>query len=129
MEVRVPVAHVVPVAPVAPLVPVQLSKEPPLFVTAATQRFWPFLIMWLNSIQAQKMTARVYVGADVSDSSLALTMDKFKNMAEFIRFPTQTPEGFSDFWDPKHYAWKLWIYNTMVNEEGLKGRLIFYIDA
>ena len=106
-----------------------LDTQGPLLVTAATQRFWPFVIMWLNSIKAHKMTARVYVGADVSESGLALTKEKFKDTAEFIRFPTTVPEGFNDFWDPKHYAWKLWIYNTMVNDASLKGRLIFYIDA
>jgi GR25 family glycosyltransferase involved in LPS biosynthesis len=101
----------------------------PLFVTTATQRFWPFLVMWLNSVKAHGMTARVYVGNDVSDSGLNLTMEKFKDMAEFIRLPTTCPEGFNDFWDPKHYGWKLWVYKTVVNDESLNGRLIFYIDA
>ena len=110
--------------------PVYLSTAlPPLFVTAATQRFWPFLVMWLNSIKAHGMTARVYVGSDVSDSGLALTRDKFKDIAEFVRLPTTCPEGFNDFWDTKHYGWKLWVYKTMTNDESLKGRLIFYMDA
>lgn len=98
------------------------------FVTAATQRFWPFLIMWLNSIKAHKHKARVYVGADVSDSSLKMTQDKFSD-TEFVRFPTETPSGFSDFWTAKHYAWKLWILDTVAKEEALKGALIFYMDC
>ncbi len=110
--------------------PVDISSAlPPLFVTAATQRFWPFLMMWLNSVKAHGMTARVYVGNDVSDSGLNLTREKFKDMTEFIRLPTTCPEGFNDFWDTKHYAWKLWVYKAVANDESLKGRLIFYTDA
>ena len=100
----------------------------PLFTTAATQRFWPFLIMWLNSIKSHRQQARVYVGSDVSDSSLKMTQEKFTDV-EFVRFPTATPEGFSDFWAGKHYAWKLWILDTVAREEALKGRLIFYMDC
>ena len=101
----------------------------PLFVTTATHRFWPFLLMWLNSIKARGMTARVYVGSDVSESGLNLTKEKFKDMAEFIRLPTTCPDGFNDFWNPKHYGWKLWVYKTMANDESVNGRLIFYIDV
>ena len=100
----------------------------PLFTTAATQRFWPFVIMWLNSIISHKQQARVYVGADVSDSSLKMTQEKFPGV-EFIRFPIQTPEGFPDFWAAKHYAWKLWILDTVAREDALKGRLVFYMDC
>jgi len=100
----------------------------PLFITAATQRFWPFLIMWLNSIKSHKQQARVYVGSDVSDSSLKMTQEKFTDV-EFVRFPTATPQGFPDFWAGKHYAWKLWILDTVAREEALKGRLIFYMDC
>jgi len=99
-----------------------------LFTTAATQRFWPFLIMWLNSIKSHGQKARVYVGSDVSDSSLKMTQEKFPEVG-FVRFPTETPSGFSDFWAAKHYAWKLWILDTVTREEALKGSLIFYMDC
>jgi hypothetical protein len=104
-----------------------------LFVTMATQRFWPFLIMWLNSVQAHcknnaSMKARVYVGADVSDASLKLTQTKYTGV-EFIRLPTETPNGFPDFWNPKHFAWKLWIYNAIANDETLNGTLVMYTDS
>ena len=107
---------------------IPLSGSGPLFTTAATQRFWPFLIMWLNSIKSHGQKARVYVGSDVSDSSLKMTQEKFADV-EFVRFPTDTPSGFSDFWTAKHYAWKLWILDTVTREEALKGRLVFYMDC
>jgi len=104
-----------------------------LFVTGTTQRFWPFLLMWLDSIQHHRtvnsaIKARVYVGADVSESSLELTKTKY-SFAEFIRFPKEYPEEFTDFWDPKHFAWKLWIYKTVVNDPSLQGITAFYMDT
>lgn len=105
----------------------------PLVVTGATQRFWPSLIKWLDSIQKHTMAmpglkARVYVGADVSQQSLELTSKTYSGFAEFIRYPIEAP-GFPDFWDPQHYAWKLWIYHTVVHDESIKGRLVLYMDS
>lgn len=105
----------------------------PLLVTGATQRFWPSLIKWLDSIQSHKTTvpglnARVYVGSDVSEQSIQLT-SKVYEFADFIRFPSETPSNFPDYWNPHHYAWKLWIYNTVVHDESIKGRLVFYMDC
>jgi hypothetical protein len=79
--------------------------------------------MWLNAMKSHNMPTRVYVGADVTDSSLSLTKDKY-NTTEFIRYPTETPHGFSDYWEAKHFAWKLWIFYTIVNDDSLKGRTI-----
>ena len=111
------------------------SKRTPsfLFVTGTTQRFWPFLLMWLDSIQHHRtvnkaIKARVYVGADVSVSSLEMTKAKY-SFAEFIRFPKEYPDEFTDFWDPKHFAWKLWIYKTVVNDPTLDGSMAFYMDT
>ena len=119
--------HSTPIAMVtAPSIP--LSNEKPLCVTGATQRFWPFVLMWLNAMKSHNMPTRVYVGADVTDSSLSLTKDKYKT-TEFIRYPTETPHGFSDYWAAKHFAWKLWIFHTLVNDESLKGRTIYYTDS
>ncbi len=106
----------------------------PLVVTCASRRFWPSLLMWLNTYKTHAVSlpdlkARVYVMADVADGSLEMTAEKYKDFAEFIRLPTETPKGFDDFWEPQHYAWKLWIYKALAHEEALKDRLILYTDA
>jgi len=106
----------------------------PFLVTGATQRFWPNVIMWLDSLQKHRssvpgLTARVYVGADLSEAALKRTSDVYRDFVEFIRYPSETPVGFPDFWEPQHYAWKLWIYNTLVNDMSIKGRLVFYMDS
>ena len=45
-------------------------------------------------------------------------------------FPTsERPPGFADFWDPKHYAWKLYLLKDVTNDAALTGRLIFYMDV
>ena len=120
-----------PLVSTVPTVPTPISNT--IFVTGATQRFWPYVIMWLNSLETHKigvpnLKARVYVGADVAESTLEMSAEKFKDV-EFIRFPTDVPEGFTDFWNPLHYAWKLWIYNTVVNDPMIKGSLVFYMDV
>ena len=109
------------------------TVQPMVFVTGTTQRFWPFLILWLDSIQKHRTvipscTARIYVGSDVTESSLQLTRDTYK-FAEFIRFPKEFPNTFHDFWDPKHFAWKLWIYKTVACDTTLQGKMAFYMDS
>ena len=109
------------------------SSEKILLVTAATQKFWPSVNLWLKSLTTHRsvtpLLARVYVGADVSDSTVDETKSEF-TFAEFIRFPSDAPEGFPDFWDPQHYAWKLWIYTTVAHDPTIqKGTLVFYMDA
>lgn len=106
----------------------------PLFVTGVTLRFWPSLQMWLKALAkhltVRPLRAQVYVGSDVPDSAIN---DMVKNaeysFAQFTRFPTETPAGFSDFWEPTHYAWKLWIYNEVVSNPTNKGSLVFYMDS
>jgi GR25 family glycosyltransferase involved in LPS biosynthesis len=142
VSVPLPMAIAAPVPmPIAAPVPMPTLKrnelgyipEDPLVVTGATQRFWPYVVMWLDSIKTHratmpKLTARVYVASDVSDISIERTSAVYSEFAEFIRYPVEAP-GFPDFWAPKHYAWKAWIYNTVVNDPSIKGRLVFYMDS
>jgi len=132
--VAAPVAMATPMpAPVAAPVS-NKTLDSLVCITAATQRFWPSLLLWIKSVQRHRLvtpslTARVYVGADVSESALQLTTEQYKDFAEFIRFPTDVPSDFPDFWDPQHFAWKIWIYKTVSNDPTLAGRLVLYTDA
>jgi hypothetical protein len=104
-----------------------------LFVTGATYNFWPSVILWLKSLATHCTTAdleaRIYVGADVFDSAMDEARAQF-NFVTFLRFPTETPKNFPDFWDPQHYAWKLWIYKTVAHDPSIqKGTVVFYMDA
>jgi GR25 family glycosyltransferase involved in LPS biosynthesis/glycosyltransferase involved in cell wall biosynthesis len=104
-----------------------------LLVTFATEKFWPSLQRWLDTVKLHMsnindIKVRVYVGHDVKESSLNLYKDKYK-FADFLRIPTETPPGFDDFWDPQHYAWKLWIYKDLSEDPRLKGNLVLYTDC
>ena len=106
----------------------------PLFVTGATQRFWPSLLLWLDHLKQHKsavpeLEARVYVGHDVSENSLQKIKSDYAGLASFVRYPIEVPPEFSDFWEPKHYAWKIWIYNTVAHDPSLNGRTILYMDS
>lgn len=103
-----------------------------LFVTGATQKFWPSALKWLESLESsykESFSARVYVGADVTDSSIASAHSLY-SFAEFIRFPSDIyPSTFTDFWNPMHYAWKLWIYKAVVTDPTIHGKTVFYMDS
>lgn len=117
------------VAPVAALKP-----ETPLVVTYVTFNFLGSLQHWLVTLQAQRtvmkdLEALVFIGPDVPDETLQTIREKF-GFAKFERVDSSwTPPNFPDFWEPGHYAWKIWIYNTIVNRESVKGRMCMYLDA
>lgn len=130
-----PVAEPV-AAPVAvATVPVKNSLLNTIFcVTGASQRFWPSLLLWLQSVNRHRLSiptlqARVYVSADVSESALQLTSEAYKDVVEFVRFPTDVPDAFPDYWEPQHFAWKLWVCKTIVNDPTFAGKLVLYSDA
>ena len=141
VPVAAPVVPVVPVAaPVTPLTtPAVIPMTPTVLnslmcVTAATQRFWPSLLLWIQSVNRHRLTvpnlvARIYVGADVSESALQLTSEAYNDLVEFVRLPTDVPDNFPDYWEPQHFAWKIWIYKTLVNDPTLAGKLVLYTDA
>ncbi len=118
---------------VKPAEPEKALNNDPLFVTMATQRFLPSLHQLLMGLQAQKkvmdkLDILVYIGGDVPESSLDALKSSFTTTV-FQRLPTETPSGFADYWDPAHFAWKLWILHEISQNTSYKGRLICYLDA
>lgn len=106
-----------------------------LLCTFATKKFLESLGLWLRSALAQTQgnpsySIRVYLGEDIDDFSARVLKSEFHTVS-FVRFPSSSiqVEGFSDVWDPEHFAWKLWLYQQMVREEALKGTLLWYMDA
>jgi GR25 family glycosyltransferase involved in LPS biosynthesis len=111
------------------------SIETPLIVTYVTREFLPSLNQWLASFDAQRSTlpnleALVYLGNDVSELSKTKLLETFS----FVKFKTlpeniDAMKNFPDIWDSKHYAWKIYIYQDIVNNTLLKDKMIFYLDA
>jgi GR25 family glycosyltransferase involved in LPS biosynthesis len=106
----------------------------PMIVTFATLRFLPSLHQFLQAMAAQQkvitgLQVKVWLGDDVTktvEENLTTTFP----FSTFVRLPTsEVPSGFPDFWNPEHFAWKLWIYKTVATDPTLKDRLIFYLDS
>ncbi len=104
-----------------------------VFVTAVNNKFLAPLQLWLQSVGAQKtevseMMVIVYFMEEVSEANEKNFRESYP-FADYRRFPKETPEDFKDLWACEHYAWKVWLLKELVSEEGLKGRLIYYIDT
>ena len=100
-----------------------------LVVTSCTLNFVPSLIRWLDNIEKHKvcmpgLRARVFLGSDVPDSSLPK-----KDFVSYVRFPSETPADFPDFWQAQHFAWKLWLLKEVACDPFLKGSTVFYMDC
>lgn len=113
---------------------VSTVSNTPYFVTGATLNFLPSVYRWLKSLESHKNTrhpsllVRVYIGPDITDEQVEALAKEFP-FANFQRYPVEAPEDFPDFWEPRHYAWKLWILKTMATDPSLSGKLIFYMDS
>jgi alpha(1,3/1,4) fucosyltransferase len=114
--------------------PTPQTPEVPLAVTYASWKFLGSLQHWLVSLNAQcaalpTLKALVFVDPDIPEETRLKLEEKY-SFATFEQIDTSsTPEEFPDFWEPSHYAWKIWIYHTLVNRAELKDKMILYLDA
>jgi alpha(1,3/1,4) fucosyltransferase len=106
-----------------------------LFVTFATSKFIHSLSYWLGTTEIRvkadsNISIRVYIGEDVTDEVMNLIRSEHPSV-DIRRIPTQTVKApdFPDLWEPQHFAWKLWIYQELVQEQSLANTLIWYSDA
>lgn len=106
----------------------------PILVTMATARFLPSLFNQLSGIAQQRqavpdLLSIVFLGKDVPQE----TRMKLKESFPFVLFkdlPVETEvPGFPDYWDPQHFAWKIWIYHWLTQQTDYKGRIAIYMDA
>ena len=114
--------------------PKQFVPEVPVVTTYASWKFLGSLQHWLSALAMQvsvlpNLTAHIWNGGDIPEETVANLRGKYP-FATFETVPTSwTPPDFKDFWDPTHYAWKLWVYNTMAIRPEFKGKMILYMDA
>jgi GR25 family glycosyltransferase involved in LPS biosynthesis len=112
-----------------------VSMDNTIFVTGTNSRFLSSLHVWLNALAAQKKEVTeihviVYLFDDVSEEAEKNYKDTFP-FVEMRRLPQKenAQERFADFWDPQHFAWKLWILNECMNEDTLSGKPLVYLDT
>jgi alpha(1,3/1,4) fucosyltransferase len=119
---------------VPPPVKSAFVPEVPIVTTYVTWKFLGSLQHWLAAVQAQTralptLKAHIWNGGDIPEETIASLQEKF-SFATFELVPkSTTPPDFDDFWDPTHYAWKLWVYHTMATRPDFKDKMIFYMDA
>lgn len=104
-----------------------------LLVTFATQKYVEPLLKWLEVVAPRmkadsKITARVYIGKDVDVTTANLLQGQYPSVV-FYRLPDIKVPNFPDVLEPQHFAWKLWIYQELVQEEDLLNTLVWYMDA
>ena len=106
-----------------------------LLTTYATERFLPSLVHWLASAEAfmnnsTTISIRVYLGDDVDERDFNGLRSEYPKV-EFQRLPTKTVrvDGFPDLWDAQHFAWKLWICKSLVEDASLQNTLVWYMDC
>ena len=104
-----------------------------LLVTFATQKYVEPLLKWLEVLKPRikvdtNISVRVYIGNDVDTSTANLLQGQYPSVT-FYRLPKLNVPNFPDIWEPQHFAWKLWIYQELVQEENLQNTLVWYMDA
>ena len=102
-----------------------------VLVTAATLKFLPYLKKWIENVEIHRqalkdLRAIVFIGSDIPDSELNLLRRDFIHLE---RFPVECPFDFPDFWNPQHFAWKLWVLKRISHDVSLKGSTVFYMDC
>lgn len=100
-----------------------------LVVTSCSLKFLPYLAKWLENIEQHRLSmpnlkARVFLANDIDTSSVPK-----KDFVSYIKFPMETPVHFPDFWNPQHFAWKLWLLKELSCDPFLKGSTVFYMDC
>lgn len=106
-----------------------VSPTDMLLVTSCSLKFVPSLERWVENISKHRETlrnlrARVFLASDVPDSLVPK-----RDFISYVRFPTETPANFPDFWQSQHFAWKLWILKEISCDPFLKGSTVFYMDC
>jgi len=102
-----------------------------LLVTFATQKYVESLGRWIVTLSPRlndNIKARVYLGNDID----TMTQNLLKSQnpyIEFYKLPEMKVTNFPDIWEPQHFAWKLWIYQELVQQQDLQNTLIWYMDC
>jgi alpha(1,3/1,4) fucosyltransferase len=118
-------------APVASVAPV--GSEEVVYTTGLNWRFISSLEKWIDSIKQQRnqgknVTARIYMMDDVPK----YTSQQIEENNPWIKikiFPAMKVDGFADWMNPQHFAWKVWMLRDLANDASLAGKQIIYIDT
>jgi len=110
-----------------PQQPAVAQSSSRLFITAASARYIEAalnLVAYIKSYEPD-IPRVVYVWRDVTEEHYKLLTDN--GVTEIRRFPEEHGP-WQDFWNPQHFAWKLWAQVDAALKVAA-GTLILYLDA
>jgi GR25 family glycosyltransferase involved in LPS biosynthesis len=104
-----------------------------IFVTFATNRYISVLDRWIHIMKQHKaqlknIQCHVYLGHDIPDIIYNHLVEENPDFL-FVKVPQIEVPDFSDFWEPQHFAWKSWLYSTVVSAAPYMDKLVFYMDV
>ena len=115
--------------PVIQLNNVEKSQTNQNFFTAVNDKFYPIIYVWLdgllnNGVKQENIT--IYYWSDISSEKIQ-HLKSIYNKIRIEAFPEKDTKLtlWEDYWNPKHYAWKLWIIYNEIN----KGNSGIYMDS
>jgi len=119
-----------PVAPTPSVVsskPIVAGPQKRMFVTAANLKYAEAAVNAIASLQAfeREIPKIVYLWPDVPAQVREIFMKI--GTTEIRDLPVQEAP-WADFWDPQHFAWKLWVHKDML-EKAPENTCILYTDA
>lgn len=108
--------------------------KPKRIVTAANANFIPSVYGLLQSLKQQESEKNVPVCVYVWPDVTAEMRERLAALgaAEVRELPVGTSMGWSDFWAPQHFAWKLWIHQqevSVASASAAAGTLVLYMDS
>lgn len=110
------------------------GQQVPLFCSFATKRFLPSIEYALESVRKMgdpRIEYLLYIGGDVYEEDISGIKTKYGGFLHVRKLPCDVSPvkdgSFPDFWNPRHFGWKIWIYNQIVRE--FSDRLLVYSDA
>lgn len=114
-------------AALTPIITVSSDKKSRIYVTAANKKFVEAAVNAVKSFRQTDKTTKciVYLWPDVDDTLQELL--KTNGADELRMFPTNAAP-WPDFWEPQHYAWKLWLHKTLLDELE-EGTCFLYVDS
>lgn len=114
----------------APRLEIREVSGKKIFVTATNAKFVESAVNVLQSIKTYEPDIEkiVYVWPDVSKEYIAAL--RYCGATDIRNLPTTiaSETAWSDFWEPHHYAWKLWVQHNAL-KEAEDGACVLYLDA
>jgi hypothetical protein len=130
VAVAVATAPVLPTAAPAAPVPAAPVPEKRIYITAANRQYIEAAVNAVASLHHYEpnIPKIVYVWPDVPKEHYEI-LAKY-GATEVRILPTTQPSAtpWSDFWEPQHFAWKLWVFENAL-KEAESGTSILYLDA